>query len=57
MTMAERFKEGLFVRLILSSMQPGLASFLIRRAITVTYNPLSFGKSKRIDARWHFVRD
>ena len=59
--MAVGFMEGLFVRSVLSFMQPGVA-FPVEMFednegdIAVAENPLSSGKSKRIDVRWHFIR-
>ena len=62
MAMAEGVKEGLLVRSVISGMRPGVA-FSIELfkdnagVIAVTANPLSSGKSKHSDVRWHFIRD
>ena len=71
-TMAEGAKEGLFVRSVLSFMQPRKNKvnsdvYEIENKIEIlednegakamAENPLSSGRSKHIDVRWHFLRD
>ena len=66
--MAEGTKEGLFVRSVLSFMQrrknkvnSNVYKMEIlednERAKAMAENPLSSGRSKHIDVRWHFLRD
>ena len=61
--MAEGVKEGLFTRGVLSFIQPRLGGECIEvyedneGAKATAENPLSSGKSKHIDVRWHFLRD
>ena len=66
--MAEGAKEGLFVRAVMSFMQPksdtvGIDTYVIQiledneGAKAMAENPLSSGRSKHIDVRWHFIRE
>ena len=65
--MAEGAKEGLFVRLVLLFMQPknkvnsNVYEIEIlgdsEGAKAMAENPLSYGRNKHIDVRWHFLRD
>ena len=66
--MAEGAKECMFVRSVLSFLKPRLVFGREVEYDTVLYednegakalaeNPLSSGRSKHIDVRWHFTRD
>ena len=56
-------KEGLFVRQVLGFLVPSLSEKCIKifvdndAAISVTDNPLSSGRTKHIDVRFHFIRE
>ena len=62
-SMAECAKEAMFVRYVLGFLTPGkeLPSVVLREdnkgAICLAQNPLSSGRTKHIDVRYHFVRD
>ena len=56
----EGAKEGMFVISVISSMQPGVYEITLMEdnegSKAMAENPLSPGRSKHIDVRWHFIR-
>ena len=60
-TLAEGAKEGMFVRSVMSFMQPNMYEITLMEdnegAKAMAEIPLSSGRSKHIDVRWHFVRE
>ena len=60
--LAEGAKEGMFVRSVLSFAQPNVYEITLMednegdKAI-MAESPLSSGRSKHIDVRWHFIRE
>ena len=62
-SLAECTKEAMFVRYVLEFLEPGkrLPPIVLREdkegAIHLAQNPLSSGRTKHIDVRYHFVRD
>ena len=59
--LAEGVKEGMFVRSVMSFMQPNVYEITLMEdnegAKAMAENPLSSGRSKHIDVRWHFTRE
>ena len=59
--LAEGVKEGMYVRLVVSFMQPNAYDIALmeynEQAKAMAENLLSSGRSKHIDVRWHFVRE
>ena len=59
--LAEGAKEGMFVRSVMSFIQPNVYEITLmadnKRAKAMAENPLSSGRSKHIDVRWHFFRE
>ena len=59
--LAEGVKEGMFVRSVMSFMQPNMYEVTLMEdnegAKAMAENPLSSGRSKHIDVRWHFIRE
>ena len=62
LALAEGAKEGMFVRPVMSFMQPNVYEITLMEdnegAKAMAVNPLSSGRSKQIDVvRWHFIRE
>ena len=59
--LAEGVKEGMFVILLMYFMQPNVYEITLMEdnegAKAMAGNPLSSGRSKHIDIRWHFIRE
>ena len=58
--LAEGAKGGMFVRSVMSFMQPNVYEITLEGnegAKAMAENPLSSGRSKPIDVRWHFIRE
>ena len=59
--LAERVKKGMFVRWVMSCMQPNVYEIALMEdnegATTMAENPLSSDTSKHIGVRWHFIRE
>ena len=59
--LAEGAKEGMFVRSVMSFMQPNVYEITLMEdnegAKAMAENPLSSGRSKHIDVRCHFIRE
>ena len=59
--LAEGVKAGMFVRSVMSFMQPSVYEISLiednEGAKAMAENPLSSGRSKHIDARWQFIRE
>ena len=59
--LAERAKEGMFVRPEMFFMQPNVYEITLmednERAKAMAENLVSSGRSKHIDVRWHFIRE
>ena len=59
--LAKGAKEGMFVRSVIYFMHPNVYEITLMEdnegAKAMAENPLSSGRSKHIDARWHFVRE
>ena len=59
--LAERAKEGMFVRSVMSSMQPNVCEVTLtgdnEGAKAMAENLLRWGRSKHIDVRGHFIRE
>ena len=58
--LAEGAKEGMFARSVMSFMQPNVYEITLEDnegAKAMAENPLSSGRSKHIDVRWHFIRE
>ena len=59
--LAKEAKEGVFVRSVMSFMQPNMYEITLMEdnegAKAMAKNPLSLSRSKHIDVRWHFIRE
>ena len=58
--LAEGAKEGMFVRSVMSFIQPNVYEITLednKGAKAMAENPLSSGRSKHIDVRWHFIHE
>ena len=59
--LAEGAKGGMFVRSVMSFVQPNVYEITLMEdnegANVMAENPLSSGRSKHIDVRWHFIRE
>ena len=61
--MAQGAKTALFTKAVLDFLQPELANETIglfednQGAIAIAENPISGGRTKRIDVRYHFIRE
>ena len=61
--MAQGAKTALFTKAVLDFLQPELASEIIdlfednQGAIAIEENPITGGRTKHIDVRYHFVRE
>ena len=59
--LAEGTMEGMFVGSVMSFMQPNVYEFTLMEdnegAKAMSENPLSSGRSKHIDVRWHFIHE
>ena len=59
--LAERAKEGMFVRSVMSFMQPNVCEFTLMEdnegTKAIAENLLRSGRSKHIDVRGHFIRE
>ena len=59
--LVEGAKEGMFVRSVMSLMQPNVYEITSMEdnegAKAMAEKPLSSGRSKHIDVRWHFIRE
>ena len=59
--LAEGAMEGMFVRSVMSFMQPNVYEITLMEdnegVKAMAENPLSSGRSKHIDVRWHFIRE
>ena len=59
--LAEGAMEGMFVRSVMSFMQPNVYEIALMEdnegAKAMAENPLSSGRSKHIDVKWHFIRE
>ena len=61
--MAQGEKIALFTKAVLEFLQPKLVNETIglfednQGAITIAENPISGGRTKRIDVRYHFIRE
>ena len=57
--LAKGAKKGMFVRSVMSFMQPNAYEITLMEdnegAKAMAENPLSSGRSKHIDVRWHFI--
>ena len=59
--LAEGAKEGMFARSVTSFMQANVYEITLMEdnegAKAMAENPLSSGRSKHVDVRWHFIRE
>ena len=59
--LGEKAKKRMFVRLVMSFMQLDVYEITLMEdnegAEAMAENPLSSGRSKYIDVRWHFIRE
>ena len=61
--MAQGVKTALFTRAVLAFLQPQLVGRIVdlfednQGAIAVAENPISGGRTKHIDVRYHFIRE
>ena len=62
-TMAQRAKTALLTKAVLDFLQPELANETIdlfednQGPIAIAENPISGGRTKHIDVRYHFIRE
>ena len=61
--MAQGVKTALFTKAVWDFLQPGFANETIelfednQGAITIAENPISWGRTKNIDVRYHFITE